>query len=109
MKTSVKSERDNALLKRKEVEVTIIQEASTPSREELRKQLSKDLKAPEERIAVYSIKQPFGKKEAVAEVRVYNTKEDLERIERPYTLARGKPKPKGEGEETAEPKKEEKK
>lgn len=96
MKLEIVSEKDNPLLKRKEVEVKILQEASTPSRESLKKQVSRDMKVPEERIAIYHIRQPFGRKESIAEVRVYTTKEDLERVEQKYTLERGKPKPKGE-------------
>lgn len=95
MKLNIVSEKENQVLKRKELEVKIIQEASTPSRESLKKQLSKDLNIPEERISIQRINQPFGKKDSTAEVRVYSTKEELAKIERPYIIGRGGPKQKG--------------
>jgi ribosomal protein S24E len=69
----------NALMKRHEVSY-IIDAEKNPSFLEMAKQISSDLKKPEENINVYSIQGKFGRDTFLVKAYVYDSKEDLDTI-----------------------------
>lgn len=73
---------EKPLLARKEISGHIMFEGkSTPSNENVRKAIASELKADEKLVIVKHIYTSFGSSEASIEAYVYNTEEDLKRIE----------------------------
>lgn len=96
MEIRIESERYNPLLKRKEVYFRIKFNGKTPSRKEIREKIAGLLNAEPERFVVQYIKTEFGKKEAKCYAKIYDTAEDLKRIEEDYVLIRNFPELKKE-------------
>ncbi|MDI9646388.1 MAG: 30S ribosomal protein S24e [Archaeoglobales archaeon] len=98
MEVFVDLERYNPLLRRKEIYCRISYEGKTPTREEVRSKISGLFAAEPERIVVDYIKTEFGRMEAKAYVKIYDSKEQLEKIEDKHILARnfGKKEEKGQ-------------
>jgi ribosomal protein S24E len=66
----------NALMKRHEVSY-IVDAEKNPSFPEMTKQISSEMKKPEENINVYSIQGKFGRDTFLVKAYVYDSKEDL--------------------------------
>ena len=90
MEVYVEKERYNPLLKRKEVYCRLSFEGKTPSRSEVRAKIAGLLNAELERTVVDYIKTEFGKTEARCYVKIYDTVEDLQKIEEEHIIERNK-------------------
>lgn len=109
MDLNLLSQFENPLLQRKEVKVVAIFEASTPSREELKKEVCKKFNFPEETTVIRKIFQEKGIKRAIVFINVYDSKEALQKIEPQYILERKKKKAEKKEEAKKQEEKEEKK
>jgi len=84
----VVQERNNPLLSRKELDLLITYESSTPKRDEVRKAVADKYGVEIERVIVEKMESLFGAKKARAHVHVYDTVEDAKRYERKHVLRR---------------------
>ncbi|MEM0351158.1 MAG: 30S ribosomal protein S24e [Archaeoglobaceae archaeon] len=100
MEVRIESERYNPLLKRREVHLRIKFNGKTPSRKEIREKIAGLLNTEPERFVVQYIKNEFGKREAKCYVKIYDTVEDLKRVEEDYVLLRNFPELRKEKKET---------
>lgn len=79
----------NPLLNRKEVELTINHvNQSTPAKKIITSELSSNYSCPETQIYVFGVKTRFGSFETLAKAHLYNSLEDMKKIERPFVMAR---------------------
>lgn len=116
MKVNIVSKQKNRLLHREEIEFEINKAKTTPSRKELREQIAAICNADSELVIVDDIKHSFGTDYVSGKSRIYESKEDLSRIELAYKVKRhakkkkedAKPEEKAKEAEPAEDKKEEK-
>lgn len=91
------SDKENRLLKRREIEFSVEQEAGTPEREELTKEICKKLSLSPDSTVVVRVDQGFGRKKSTGVVHSYESRELLEKTEPKHLLARiGKKSVKGE-------------
>lgn len=81
MKLTVKKKESNLLLSREEIEAIINVSDATPSFAEVKKELSSKIGKPEELTVIKSIYQQFGSDEAKVSAFVYDSKENLDKIE----------------------------
>ncbi|MEM1584202.1 MAG: hypothetical protein QXF28_05890 [Nitrososphaerota archaeon] len=83
-----KIERDlyNKLLNRRELELIVSYESSTPKREEVREFVSERFDASIERVIVELIESVFGSRKARIHVHIYDDLEDARRFERRHVL-----------------------
>ncbi len=106
MEVYVEMDRQNPLLKRREVYCRLSFEGKTPSRSEVRAKIAGLMNAEPERIVVDYIKTEFGKTEAKCYVKIYDTVEDLQKIEEDHIIERNKiveqQEDEGEAEEAAQ-------
>ena len=104
-KLDIAEEKENPLLNRKEYRVKITQEGSTPSRKEISDAVKGKIKANQELVIVDRVNQHYGKKQCTVYVKVYKSKEALEKIEPKYKVERmaGKPQEQATAEEEAKP------
>lgn len=91
MEVRVESEKYNPLLKRKEVHIKVKFEEKTPTRKDLREKIAGLFSVGLERIVVDYIKTEFGKREAKCYVKIYDSAEDLKRLEEEHILIRNFP------------------
>lgn len=99
MEVCVESERYNPLLKRKEVFLRVKFNGSTPARKEVREKIAGLFSVELERVAVDYIKTEFGKREARCYVKIYDSAEDLKKIEDEHVILRNFPELKEKKEE----------
>uniref|UniRef100_A0A1B6K6C4 Small ribosomal subunit protein eS24 n=1 Tax=Homalodisca liturata TaxID=320908 RepID=A0A1B6K6C4_9HEMI len=79
----------NALLGRKEVEMSISHpNQATPNKEVISSELSNIYTIPSSQIYIYGMKTGFGAHLSVARAHMYNSADDLRKIERPFVVAR---------------------
>ena len=89
MEIEVIDKRDNALLQRMEVRFKVLHKAeATPSRDHLRTELAKHLKASKEAVVVDHAASTFGRFETIGYAKVYRSKEEALSIERAHILVR---------------------
>lgn len=81
MELHVKNDKKNALLHRKEVDGTLNYTGATPSNAQLQEALSKKFGSAADAIAVKHIYGAFGAQTATFEAHVYDTKENLLKVE----------------------------
>jgi len=74
------NETRNELLKRKEI-LFILEEESNPGYGKSKKYLSDKMKVSDENIVIKTLKNNFGNKEFIVEAYIYDSKEDLSKIE----------------------------
>ena len=84
MEIKMESKTEQPLLARTVLEGRISFEATTPSREEIRKKLSEAIKADESLVQVTMVKTDYGQKAATITAHLYKTKEDVSK----YTSVR---------------------
>jgi small subunit ribosomal protein S24e len=75
MKVQILTEKENALLHRKELEVLVKDFGATPNRKDITKQLAATLQTGEANLLLDKVDQQFGKDEAVCYVKVYQTED----------------------------------
>lgn len=90
MELIIEKQKDNPLLKRKEVDFRVVYRDTkvTPSRREVREKLSGLLNADIDRIVVRWMKPEFGKMEAKGYALIYESPDDMKAIEEDYVLKR---------------------
>lgn len=81
MNLKVVAQTENALLGRKEVIVKIDNQGPTPPESELIDKLSASLNIDKDLVVVKTISQKFGTQESEAVVKIYDSKEILDKIE----------------------------
>lgn len=108
MELKITEEKETSLLSRKEIAADITFKGATPSKEEVKKQLTSSLKADEKLVIVKTIFTSFGSETAKVVAYQYMNEEDMKRIE-PKEKGKKEAKPKEAKEEKKEeaPKKEE--
>jgi small subunit ribosomal protein S24e len=109
MELQVVARKENPLLKRVELTFKAIHKAeATPTREAIRAELAKQLKAGKETVVVDRSVSSFGRFETVGYAKIYKSKEEALAVERPHILVRNKlkepeVKEKKEGEKAEKP------
>uniref|UniRef100_A0A7J2TIQ5 Small ribosomal subunit protein eS24 n=1 Tax=Archaeoglobus fulgidus TaxID=2234 RepID=A0A7J2TIQ5_ARCFL len=98
MEVKIEAERYNPLLRRKEVYFRIKFDGKTPTRKEVREKLAGIMGAELERVVVQYIKTEFGKREAKCYAKIYDSAEDLKKVEPKYILMRNFPELKKEAQ-----------
>jgi len=92
MEINIDNKRNNPLLKRTEIHFTIIHKGEkTPDRELVRTELAEKLNAKKENVVVNYINPSFGLSESIGYAKVYDSKNQMEDIEREYVLKRNTP------------------
>jgi small subunit ribosomal protein S24e len=93
LKIKVLSERDNPLLRRREVVFSVdhSKEGLTPSRLELRKKFAELLKTKMELVYVEEVKTKTGETTSIGEVNAYESPERAELVERRHIILRNTP------------------
>tara|TARA_Y100000310_G_scaffold255534_1_gene263005 strand:- start:1070 stop:1531 length:462 start_codon:yes stop_codon:yes gene_type:complete len=81
MELKIINKKEEPLLSRTKVEAEVVFEKTTPSREEIKSKLGKDLGKDEKLIVVKNIYTQYGQKKAKNLSYVYEKEEDLKRIE----------------------------
>jgi len=84
----VELDRRNPLLKRREVYCRLSYEGKTPSRAEVRAKVASLMNAEVDRVVVDYIKPEFGKTEAKCYVKIYDSVDDLRKIEEEHIVKR---------------------
>ncbi len=82
-------DKQNPLLKRKEVKI-IIEAEKNPTMQEASKSVAEKFKIAEEVVAVKQIKGKFGRKTFLISAHIYDNKEDKEKIEPKSKKKKGK-------------------
>ncbi len=91
MEVQVLAKKENLLLKRTEVTFKAVHKSeATPSRDALRAELAKQLKASKEHVIVDHAASTFGRYETVGYAKVYKSKEQALVVERGHILVRNK-------------------
>ncbi len=91
MDVQVVAKKDNPFLKRTEVTFKALHKAeATPTRDALRTELAKQLKASKEHVIVDRARSTFGRFETIGYAKVYKSKEDALAVERGHILVRNK-------------------
>lgn len=88
MNIEVRRDWMNKLLNRRELDLIISYESSTPRRDEVRKFIAEKYGVEVERVIVERLESMFGTLKAKAHIHIYNTVEDAKRIERKHILKR---------------------
>ncbi len=78
-KMEIKSDKKNELFKRQEL-VLVVKADKNPGFAEARKQISEKTGKPEENIDIRKVNCKFGQSEFKVEAHIYNSKEELEKI-----------------------------
>ncbi len=89
MEISITSDKQNELLSRRELEFTITYTGATPSRKMVHAKLAASVNAGREQVVLDSMKSRFGLSVLKGSARVYQSREDLERLEHDYLMTRG--------------------
>ncbi len=106
MDIRIDSDTRNELLNRREIRFTAGFDGPTPSRQQIADKLAAKLNLDQKLMVVDQLTSRFGSLELSGVVRVYDTVEMRERLERPYLFARGKKQAAAEeGKQKAEAKK----
>ncbi len=112
MELQVLAKKENPLLNRTEVTFKAVHKTeATPTRDAIRSELAKQLKAAKDAVVVDRSESSFGRFETLGYAKVYNSKQDALSIERSHILVRNKlkeaeVKEKKEGEKAERPAKE---
>ncbi|MBU0979779.1 MAG: hypothetical protein KJ709_03160 [Nanoarchaeota archaeon] len=93
MNLTITDENDNPLMQRKEIEAELTFDKETPSRKEVKKALSDQMK--NENIVIKIIKMKFGFQQAKVRANVYMDKGAMEKYEPEYLKTRDKGLKKG--------------
>lgn len=88
MNLEIIQERNNPLLSRKELDLLIVYESSTPKRDEVRKAIAEKYGVEVERVIIEKMVSLFGARKARAHVHIYDTVEDAKKYERKHILRR---------------------
>ncbi len=109
MEVSILSDTNNPMMDRREIAFSVVQDDRTSSKDEIKQELCKKMNLSPESTIIVEVKQEFGMKRSSGMAHSYKTKEQMERSEPRYLIARLTKKGKKEAAPKEEPKKEEKK
>lgn len=90
MEIMITSDKQNALLNRRELEFTLNYSGPTPPRKKIHAKLAAIINTPKEQLVLDSLKNRFGMMQLIGGARAYQTREDLKRLESEHLLKRGK-------------------
>jgi small subunit ribosomal protein S24e len=109
MEVEITKERENQLVRRKEVFFRLRheEEGVSPSREEARNALIKALKCSPNLLVIDKMGTEFGKRETVGYAKVYESEERLKEVEREHIIERNFGGRSGSGKEKSEGKEQE--
>jgi small subunit ribosomal protein S24e len=89
MEIVVEKDTKNPLLNRREIYIRVkYQDEATPSRNAVREKICGLFNADPSKVVVSYIKPQFGMGEALSYVKIYDTEEDLQKIEPKHIIAR---------------------
>ncbi len=95
MKLEIKDRKEEPLLKRETIYVTIYHPGGgTPKRQETRVKLSETLKKDIKQVYIVKMRTEYGKHETKALAHVYNSAEDALKIEKKHIIKRNEAPPK---------------
>jgi small subunit ribosomal protein S24e len=102
MKVNIISEKNNPLLKRRELTLSIehTQAGGTPTRTEVSKQIASLLKTNPQLVYVKNLETKTGTMEAISEANVYDSMEQAKLVEPKHIIARNKLPEKPKTQET---------
>ena len=89
---NIKKKEENKLLGRIEVFADITFSGTTPSRDSIRKDISKEFKTDESLVIIKRINTIFGESKAIVEANIYHKDKALENIEAKHFVKRNQPK-----------------
>ncbi len=91
MKIVIEKEFDNILLNRKQIHFRIIhQKQATPTRAEIRKKIAAQFNADLEKVIISQLIPKYGQAFTVGYAKIYETLENLQKIEPKYAIKRNK-------------------
>ncbi|MDG6243557.1 MAG: 30S ribosomal protein S24e [Methanolobus sp.] len=103
MEIKIIKDKNNALLDRRELNISVKFDGATPSRNDVRSKLAAMLTVPIELVIVQKIDNEFGKQEINAYVKIYEDEARMKQVEEAYVLERNKlPEPEAAESEEAE-------
>lgn len=79
--SNILEEKENKLLNRKEIKI-VVESEKAPSEKEVIDFISNEKKADKELIKVDRIKGKFGRRTFLLELKIYNSKENMDKVER---------------------------
>ena len=89
MESEIISEKNNVLLRRKELKMKIMHPgAKTPTRGGVKEHIASKLSAKKDRIIIDKMQSYFGRNETFAYVKIYDTPEDVKKYEAEHILKR---------------------
>jgi small subunit ribosomal protein S24e len=89
MEITITKDIQNDLLSRKEVEFTTVYTGATPSRKMIHAKLAAILNVPKDQMVLDSLKTRFGLMQLSGSARIYESKDEMQKVEREYLLKRG--------------------
>jgi len=84
----VLSEKNNSVLKRREISFKVIHDEATPSRKSIVERLAATQNPQGRLVFVDSLKTEFGKRETIGYAKIYETEERAKQIERAHIIER---------------------
>ncbi|MBP7070320.1 MAG: 30S ribosomal protein S24e [Methanothrix sp.] len=88
MDIQVLSEKNNSVLKRREISFKVIHDEATPSRKSIVERLAATQNSKVGLVFVDSLKTEFGKRETIGYAKIYETEERAKQIERAHIIER---------------------
>ncbi|WP_342304505.1 30S ribosomal protein S24e [Methanolobus sp. ZRKC5] len=103
MDIKIINDKNNALLNRRELNLTVTFDGATPSRDDVKGKIAAMLTVPLELVIVQKIENEFGKQELKAYIKIYEDEARMKQVEEAYVLERNKlPEPEVVEEEEEE-------
>ncbi|WP_321430816.1 30S ribosomal protein S24e [uncultured Methanolobus sp.] len=90
MDIKIIKDKNNALLNRRELNLTVTFDGATPSRNDVKSKLAAMLNAPLELVIVQKIENEFGKQELKVYVKIYEDEARMKQVEEAYVIERNK-------------------
>jgi ribosomal protein S24E len=88
MEMNITSDSNNKALDRREIEFSVVQDAATVDKGEIKKELCKRLNLNPDSTIINSLKQEFGVRRCSGMANSYRSKEEMERLEPAYIIKR---------------------
>ncbi|WP_406661029.1 30S ribosomal protein S24e [Methanolobus sp. ZRKC3] len=101
MDINIIKDNNNALINRRELNITVAFDGATPSRNDVKAKVAAMLNVPLELVIIQKMENEFGKQELEGYLKIYETADRMKQIEKDYILERNA-LPEAEAEEAAE-------
>ncbi|MDI3502064.1 MAG: small subunit ribosomal protein S24e [Archaeoglobi archaeon] len=102
MEIEIVEEKENKLLRRREIRFRVKFDGPTPKREDVKKKLCAMLGVSESLTVIQSLEGIFGKSECSGFAKIYENEEDLRRTEEEHVIRKNFPEKEEEAEESQE-------